>query len=130
MHNVRSTTLRRRAPALALFALAAVVGAMLSASDTRAGELDTGLVIRGIGGNRTCSAATLVPQDNLSQGRAHNLSVNCTDATTNKDNYAAYTAGLPHNRFCVGRIARITPSKLESCASARPPPPEAPARLR
>lgn len=107
MYNVRSTTLRPRSPAPALFALAAVVGAMLSASDTRADELTTGIAIRGIGANMTCSAATVVPHGDQIDGLAHNLSVNCTDATSNKNNYAAYTAPLPHARFCVARIAKI-----------------------
>ncbi len=37
--------------AIKFLALAAVVGAMLSAGDARAVELDTGIAIRGIGAN-------------------------------------------------------------------------------
>ncbi len=85
--------------------------AMLAASPIAGGawaeELDTGLVIRGIGNTRTCSADTVVPYDNQVDGRAHNLSVNCTNATEKIDNYALYVAGMVHTKFCVARITKI-----------------------
>ena len=93
--------------AIKFLAFVAVVGAMLSAGDARAGELDTGIVIRGIGAHKTCSAATVVPTGDQIDGRVHNLSVNCTAATSDINKYAAYTAGLPYTKFCVARIFKI-----------------------
>lgn len=93
--------------AIALLATAALLGVLLVAGKAGAGELDTGIVIRGIGATKTCSAKTVVPDDDQIDGRAHNLSVNCTDATSRIDDYAAYTGGLPHTKFCVAQIAKI-----------------------
>ncbi len=92
-------------------AVATVVVAMLSASDTRAGELKTGIVIRGIGATKTCSAATVVPDGDRTNGRVSGLSVNCTDATTAKNDYYRYTRGLPQTKYCVGRITQIVRNK-------------------
>ena len=90
------------------FAVATVVGAMLSASDTRADkQLNTGIVIRGMPPNSTCSGANVVPVDDRVNDRVSGLSVNCTDQTTAKSNYTDYTRGLPNNNFCVGRITQI-----------------------
>ncbi len=49
----------------------------------------------------------MVPYDNQVDGRAHNLSVNCTNATEKIDNYATYIAGMVHTKFCVARITKI-----------------------
>lgn len=63
-----------------------------------------GLVIRG----GACSAkafkdgAELVQDDNIT-----NLSVNCTTATNNKANFAAYTAGIANANFCVGTLLAV-----------------------
>jgi hypothetical protein len=95
------------ANALKFLALATVFGAMLTTSEARADGLDTGIAIRGIGPTMTCSAETVVPNGDQIDGRAHNLRVNCTAATGNIDNYAAYTGGLPYAKFCVARIAKI-----------------------
>ncbi len=68
-----------------------------------AGELDKGIVIRGIADTKTCSADTLVPDG----GSADNLSVNCTNATDKIADYATYTGGMVHTKFCVAQIAKI-----------------------
>ncbi len=72
-----------------------------------AGELATGIAIRGIGTTKTCSADTVVPVADRVDGRADNLSVNCTNATEKIDNYALYVAGMVHTKFCVARITKI-----------------------
>jgi len=58
-----------------------------------------GLVIRG----GTCSAAAFKAGAELAQDDTiTNLSVNCTTASNNKANYAAYTGGIAGANFCVG----------------------------
>ena len=95
--------------AIKFLAFVAVVGAMLSAGDARAAGkyLYRGIAIRGIGPNAHCDAATLVPADNLTGGRASNLSVSCTEDTNTIGDYQRYVGGLLHNRYCVGKIAVI-----------------------
>ncbi len=72
-----------------------------------AGELDKGIAIRGIADTKTCSADTLVPVADRVDGRAHNLSVNCTNATEKIGDYATYIGGMKHTKFCVAQIAKI-----------------------
>ena len=93
--------------AIISLAFATAFGAMLTVTAASADELSSGIVIRGIGATRTCSATTVVPTEDQVDGRVHNLSVNCTDATGNINNYNQYTAGLPHTKFCVARILKI-----------------------
>ena len=89
-------------------AVATVVVAMLSASDTRGDPLSTGIVIRGIAPTLTCGGKTVVPDANRNREmQVVDLSVNCTDATTNINNFALYTGGLPNLRFCVAKITQI-----------------------
>jgi len=88
-------------------ACAAIMGAMLSAGNAGAHDLETGIVIRGIGANRTCSAKTVVPIGDQIDERAHNLSVNCTAVTGDINRFAVYTVGLPYVKFCVARILKI-----------------------
>ena len=87
--------------------LAAMLGALLATGEAWPGDLDTGIAIRGIGATKTCSAKTVVPHDNQVDGRADNLSVNCTDVTDKIDDYATYTAGMVHTKFCVAQIKKI-----------------------
>jgi hypothetical protein len=87
--------------------LGAILGAMLFIGSAGAHDLTTGIIIRGIGPTKTCSAATVVPTGDQIDGRAHNLSVNCTAVTGDINNYATYTAGLPFTKFCVARILKI-----------------------
>ncbi len=88
-------------------AFATAVGAMLTVTAAGADELSSGIVIRGIGATRTCSAKTVVPTEDQVDGRVQNLSVNCTNATDRINDYGQYTAGLPHTKFCVARILKI-----------------------
>lgn len=88
-------------------ACAAVVCAMLSAGGAWAHDLKTGIVIRGIGATKTCSADTVVPIGDQIDGRAHNLSVNCTAVTGDIDRFGAYIQGLPYAKFCVARILKV-----------------------
>ena len=89
-------------------AVATVVVAMMSASDTRAGALKKGIVIRGIAPTLTCSVANVVPEHNRNEeGQVSNLSVNCTDKTDNIGNYATYARSLPNTKFCVAQITQI-----------------------
>lgn len=90
-----------------ILACAAMLGASSIAGGAWAEELSWGIVIRGIGPTKTCSADTVMPCDNRIDGRAHNLSVNCTNATEKIDDYALYTVGMVHTKFCVARITKI-----------------------
>ena len=93
--------------AIKLIVCVAVVGAVLSGGNAWAHDLDTGIVIRGIGATKTCSAQNVVPTGDQIDGRVHNLSVNCTAVTGDINRYATYTAGLPHTKFCVARILKV-----------------------
>ncbi len=94
---------------IALISLAFVttLGAMLTVTAASAGELSSGIVIRGIGADKTCSANTVVPILDQIDGRVNNLSINCTDATSKINDYANYTAGLSYVKFCVAEIVKI-----------------------
>ena len=92
---------------IGILACVAMLGASSIAGGAWAGELDKGIAIRGIGDTKTCGARTVVPDDNRIDGRAHNLSVNCTAATSNINDYANYTAGMVHTKFCVAKVAKI-----------------------
>ena len=93
--------------ALISLAFATAFGAMLTVTAASADELTSGIVIRGIGATRTCNAQTVVPDNDQQLGRVQGLSVNCTGATEDRDDYHQYTAGMPHQRFCVARISKI-----------------------
>ncbi len=93
--------------ALKSLAFATAFGAMLTVTAASADELSSGIVIRGIGATKTCSAETVVPTEDQVDGRVQNLSVNCTNATDRINDYGQYTAGLPQTRFCVARILKI-----------------------
>ena len=98
-HAMKSTIIRILA--------CAMLGASPIAGGAWAGELDKGIIIRGIGNNATCSADTVVPEGSRSNDRADNLSVNCTGATETIGDYLHYTAGMVHAKFCVARIKKI-----------------------
>ena len=101
-------------PAMAVLAVATL---SLAAELSLAEELASGIIIRGIGDTRTCSAKTVVPDNDRWDGLAHNLSVNCTDDTSNIDNYAHFTGGLPHSKYCVARIEAV--KRLAGSASVK-----------
>ncbi|NHZ93139.1 hypothetical protein F2P45_29625 [Massilia sp. CCM 8733] len=63
-----------------------------------------GLVIRG----GTCSADAFKKGAELAQDDTiTNLSANCTSATNNKANFAAYTAGIAGPNFCVATMIAV-----------------------
>lgn len=67
-----------------------------------------GLVIRG----GTCSADAFKNGSGVSiippgSNNIFDLSVNCTNATNKKQNFNAYTAGIPGPNYCVATIADL-----------------------
>ena len=93
---------------------------LITTGEGVADELSKGIIIRGIGTTKTCSADTVVPEDNRLHGFAHNLSVNCTKKTSNIDDYTNYTDGMVHTKFCVAEIAAV--KRLAGSASVKTDP--------
>lgn len=101
--------------------VAITVGVVLiAAGESVAVELSEGILIRGIGNARTCSADTVVPENDRYDGLAHNLSVNCTDQTSDINKYNLYIGGMVHTKFCVARITAV--KRLAGSASVKTDP--------
>ena len=61
----------------------AMLGAWPIAGGAWAGDLDKGIIIRGIGNTKTCRADTVVPDGNRIDGRAENPVLACEAAVSN-----------------------------------------------
>ena len=106
--------------ASSLLVAIAVGVVLIAAGESVADELSEGILIRGIGNTKTCSATTVVPENDRFDGLAHNLSVNCTDRTSDINKYNLYTAGMVHTKFCVSRITAV--KRLAGRASVKTGP--------